>query len=45
MMAALVTATPSPVSPTPFRLDRFGSLGAPAAAGFVSSYLGSGGPS
>jgi glycine/D-amino acid oxidase-like deaminating enzyme len=45
MMAALVTGAPSPVSPTPFRFDRFGSLDAPAAAGFVSSYLGSADPS
>jgi len=40
MMAALVTGARSPVSPTPFRLDRFGShasLGDPAT--FVSSYL------
>jgi hypothetical protein len=40
MMAALVTGVPSPVSPAPFRLERFGSLDAPASAGFVSSYLG-----
>jgi sarcosine oxidase subunit beta len=41
MMAARVTATRSPVSAEPFRLDRFGEV---AAAGtFVSSYLGTDG--
>jgi len=45
MMAALVTGARSPVSPTPFRLDRFGSAGGSAAAGFVSSYLGPAGSS
>jgi sarcosine oxidase subunit beta len=41
MMAALVTGARPPVSPAPFRLDRFR---ASAAAGtFVSSYLGAGG--
>jgi glycine/D-amino acid oxidase-like deaminating enzyme len=45
MMAALVTGVRSPVSPTPFRLDRFGPSGGPAAAGFVSSYLDSAGSS
>jgi sarcosine oxidase subunit beta len=41
MMAALVTGARPPVSPAPFRLDRFR---AGAAAGtFVSSYLGAGG--
>lgn len=39
MMAALITGGAPPVSPTPFRLDRFAS-GA-AAGTFVSSYLGS----
>jgi glycine/D-amino acid oxidase-like deaminating enzyme len=38
MMAALITGTRSPVSPTPFRLDRF--AGAAASGTFVSSYLG-----
>jgi len=39
MMAALITGAAPPVSPAPFRLDRFAS----GAAGgtFVSSYLGS----
>ena len=39
MMAALITGAAPPVSPTPFRFDRFAS----GAAGgtFVSSYLGS----
>ncbi|HSE06329.1 MAG TPA: FAD-dependent oxidoreductase [Methylomirabilota bacterium] len=41
MVAALVTGTRIPVSPAPFRLDRFAK---PAAAGtFVSSYLGADG--
>jgi len=40
MMAALVTGARSPVSPTPFRLDRFGSHASPGdPATFVSSYL------
>jgi glycine/D-amino acid oxidase-like deaminating enzyme len=45
MMADLITGARSPVSPTPFRLDRFRDTGAPASAGFVSSYLGSAGSS
>jgi len=40
MMAALVTGARSPVSPTPFRLDRFGSHASPGdPVTFVSSYL------
>jgi sarcosine oxidase subunit beta len=42
MMSALVTGAPSPVSPTPFRLDRFRDAG--AAGTFVSSYLGASPP-
>ncbi len=38
MVAALVTGARPPVSPRPFRLDRFDSA-APAGATFVSSYL------
>jgi hypothetical protein len=41
MMAALVTGARSPVSPTPFRLDRFRE--AATTGTFVSSYLGAGG--
>jgi len=38
LMAALITGAAPPVSPTPFRFDRFtGSAGGT----FVSSYLGS----
>jgi glycine/D-amino acid oxidase-like deaminating enzyme len=43
MVAALVTGARSPVSPTPFRLGRFDST-MPSTT-FVSSYLGSSGPS
>jgi glycine/D-amino acid oxidase-like deaminating enzyme len=39
MMAALVTGGTPPVSPMPFRLDRFAASGA-ARGTFVSSYLG-----
>jgi glycine/D-amino acid oxidase-like deaminating enzyme len=38
MMAALITGSPPPVSPAPFRLSRF--AGRAAAGTFVSSYLG-----
>jgi sarcosine oxidase subunit beta len=41
MIAALVTGGRPPVSPTPFRLDRF--RGVATAGTFVSSYLGAGG--
>ena len=37
MMAALITGAAPPVSPTPFRLERF--AGAAAAGTFVASYL------
>jgi hypothetical protein len=37
MIAALVTRSPSPVSLTPFRLDRFGEPG--TSGTFVASYL------
>jgi glycine/D-amino acid oxidase-like deaminating enzyme len=40
MMAALVTGARAPVSPAPFRLDRFAN--AAIAGTFVSSYLGTG---
>ena len=40
MIAALVTGGRAPVSPTPFRLDRF--RGVATAGTFVSSYLGAG---
>jgi sarcosine oxidase subunit beta len=43
VVAALVTGTRPPVSPTPFRLDRFGAS-TPEGATFVSSYLGPPGP-
>jgi len=43
MMAALVTGARPPVSPTPFRLDRFDST-VTSSTGFVSSYLESPGP-
>jgi len=38
MMAALITGSPPPVNPAPFRLSRF--AGRPASGTFVSSYLG-----
>lgn len=38
MMAALLTGSPLPVDPAPFRLHRFAA--APAEATFVASYLG-----
>jgi glycine/D-amino acid oxidase-like deaminating enzyme len=38
MMAALITGAPPPVSPAPFRLDRF--AGRSVSGSFVSSYLG-----
>jgi sarcosine oxidase, subunit beta len=44
MLAALITGGCPPVSPTPFRLDRFRSLASsPDPATFVSSYLRPGG--
>jgi glycine/D-amino acid oxidase-like deaminating enzyme len=43
IMTALVTGARAPVSPTPFRLDRFAD--ATATGTFVSSYLGASSPS
>jgi glycine/D-amino acid oxidase-like deaminating enzyme len=38
MMAALITGSPPPVNPAPFRLGRF--AGRAVSGTFVSSYLG-----